>query len=538
VADLVVTGEAAAADATGPGEDRTEPGQGSTVPEAVRRRLLPRVGRDRRSWLAAAVVVLIAGALRLIGLAHPRGKIFDETYYATEGQELFDHLVEWRPNENRGDFVVHPPLGKWIIGVGEWLFGRNGHGGWLANGEFGWRISAAVFGTLSVLILIRVGRRLFGSTALGCAAGLLLALDGMHFVLSRSALLDMFLMTFILAGFACLLLDRDQRRSRWLAAMEAGLDPTRPGAAGRPRLGVPWWRLAAAVMIGCAAAVKWSALWHLLAFIVLIFIWEIQARRAVGVRRPLRDTILDELGWVAAFAGIVVAVYLASWTGWFISDDGWDRHYLARELNQRELPVIGALQNLWHYHVQAFNFHTGLHDKHRYQSWPWQWLLLGRPVAFYYNGDGSCGAASCSAEVLLLGTPVLWWSFLPALAGLTWFGISRRDWRAGAIGLGAAAGIIPWFWYEIQNRTMFYFYALPALPFLILAVVYVLGAIIGPAPARSGPLSDRRLFGTIFAAAYVALVALCFAYFYPIYTGKVITYAEWTARMWLGGRWI
>jgi dolichyl-phosphate-mannose--protein O-mannosyl transferase len=140
--------------------------------------------------------------------------------------------------------------------------------------------------------------------------------------------------------------------------------------------------------------------------------------------------------------------------------------------------------------------------------------------------------------VLLLGTPVLWWSFLPALAGLTWFGISRRDWRAGAIGLGAAAGIIPWFWYEIQNRTMFYFYALPALPFLILAVVYVLGAIIGPAPARSGPLSDRRLFGTIFAAAYVALVALCFAYFYPIYTGKVITYAEWTARMWLGGRWI
>jgi dolichyl-phosphate-mannose--protein O-mannosyl transferase len=46
------------------------------------------------------------------------------------------------------------------------------------------------------------------------------------------------------------------------------------------------------------------------------------------------------------------------------------------------------------------------------------------------------------------------------------------------------------------------------------------------------------LFGTIFAALYIGLVALCFAYFYPVYVGKIITYAEWSARMWLGGRWI
>jgi dolichyl-phosphate-mannose-protein mannosyltransferase len=533
--DISVNFEPSASDAGGSTSPASD---GSRVPEEVRRRLSPRTGRDLKSWYATGVVVLIAAALRLIGLAHPPGKIFDETYYATEGQELFDHGVEWRPEDHRGDFVVHPPLGKWIIGVGEWFFGRNGHGGWLTHGEFGWRISAAVFGTLSVLLLIRIARRLFGSTILGCAAGLLMALDGMHFVLSRSALLDIFLMTFILAAFGCLVLDRDQRRARWLAAMEAGLDPTRRGSAGRPKLGVPWWRLAAAVMIGCAAAVKWSALWHFLLFVVLIIVWEIAVRRAAGARRPWRDALLDELGWVAAFVGIAVVVYLASWTGWFVTDTGWDRHYLANQLHQRELPVIGALQNLWEYHKQALQFHEGLHDKHRYQSWPWQWLLLGRPVAFYYNGDGSCGAASCSSEVLLLGTPVLWWSFLPALAGLTWFGASRRDWRAAAIGLGAAAGIVPWFWYEIKDRTMFFFYALPSLPFLVLAVVYVLGAIIGPAQPRGAPVSDRRLFGTIFAGVYVGLVALCFAYFYPIYVGKVITYAQWSARMWLGGRWI
>jgi dolichyl-phosphate-mannose--protein O-mannosyl transferase len=525
-----------AADPTRSGGGEEGPA-GSPVPDQVRRRLLPRVGRDPRSWLVTGLVVLIAAVLRLIGLAHPRGKIFDETYYATEGQELFDHGVEWRPETNRGDFVVHPPLGKWIIGTGEWLVGRNGHGGWLTYGEFGWRISAALFGTLSVLLLIRIARRLFGSTLLGCAAGLLMALDGLHFVLSRSALLDMFLMTFILAAFGCLLLDRDQRRARWLAAIQAGLDPTMPGAAGRARLGVPWWRLAAAVMIGCAGAVKWSALWHFALFIALIIFWEVGTRRAVGARRPWRDAMLDELGWVAAFIGVALTVYVVSWTGWFLADTGWNRHWLA-STGKHEYPVIGALQNLWEYHKQAFRFHEGLHDKHKYQSWPWQWLLLGRPVAFYYSSDGSCGASSCSSEVLLLGTPLLWWSFLPALAGLAWFGTTRRDWRAAAIGLGAATGLVPWFWYEIKDRTMFFFYALPALPFLILAVVYVLGSIIGPAPSRAGPLTDRRLFGTIFAAVYVTLVALCFAYFYPIYTGRVITYAQWMARMWLGGRWI
>lgn len=40
------------------------------------------------------------------------------------------------------------------------------------------------------------------------------------------------------------------------------------------------------------------------------------------------------------------------------------------------------------------------------------------------------------------------------------------------------------------------------------------------------------------AGAYVALVVLCFAYFYPIFVGWTLPYDDWSARMWLGGRWI
>ncbi|MDM4722396.1 phospholipid carrier-dependent glycosyltransferase [Micromonospora sp. WMMA1363] len=531
---------------------------GGGVPGIVRRRLATVDAHlDGRSWLATGVIVAIAAILRFLNLSHPPGKVFDEVYYARDAWGLVDRGVEWNYQDGAPSYVVHPPLGKWLIGLGEWAFGYSDteHGVSVAGHlvttapEFGWRFSAAVAGTLSVLLLVRIGRRMFRSTALGCAAGLLLALDGFHLVLSRTALLDIFLLFFVLATFGALLLDRDSRRRRWARAMEAGLEPRRPGRAGRPAGGWrnwPWWRLTAGVLFGCACAVKWSALYFLPVFALLVVLWEVGARRSAGVRRPWRDTMLDEVPWLVA-AGLLMAVtYVATWSGWLLGDEGYYR--LAERYPNAPLsdtPVIGALNNLVEYHKAAYGFHAQLDDPHKYQSWPWQWLLLGRPVAFYWSGDGPCGAASCASEVLLLGTPLLWWSFLPALAALAWLGLARRDWRAGAILLCVAGGLLPWFWFAVDGgRTMFSFYTAPALPFLVLAVTYVLGTIVGPPePAVGGAAVreasyDRRLVGAVVAGAYVLLVALCFAYFYPIFVGETIPYGDWSNRMWLDGRWI
>ncbi|MGQ5260463.1 dolichyl-phosphate-mannose--protein mannosyltransferase [Micromonospora sp. ZYX-F-536] len=544
-----------------PDEEAAVPSTGrGGVPGVLRRRFATVDSRlDRSSWLATAVVVAIAAILRFVGLSSPKGKIFDETYYAKDAYGLISRGVEWNYKDNVPSYVVHPPLGKWLIGLGEWAFGYQdadsrvsvpGHLFTTAP-EFGWRFSAAVVGTLSVLLLVRIGRRMFRSTVLGCAAGLLLALDGFHLVLSRAALLDIFLLFFVLAAFGALVLDRDSRRRRWVKALEGGLDPTRPGRAGRPPTGWrtwPWWRLAAGVLIGCACAVKWSALYFVPAFALLVLLWEVGVRRSAGVRRPWRDTLLDELPWLVLAGVLMIGTYLATWSGWLLSDDGYYRlasSYPSAPLS--DAPVIGPLINLFEYHRAAYGFHTGLDDPHKYQSWPWQWLLLGRPVAFHWSGEGACGAPSCASEILLLGTPLLWWSFLPALVALVWLGVARRDWRAGAILLTVAAGLLPWFVFALEGRTMFSFYAAPALPFMVLAVVYVLGALIAPAGGDVGAVAplvpgdpgyERRLVGSVAAGAYVLLVALCFAYFYPIFVGTLMPYSDWLSRMWLDGRWI
>ncbi|HWS31121.1 MAG TPA: phospholipid carrier-dependent glycosyltransferase [Actinoplanes sp.] len=499
------------------------------IPDIVQRRLSALDRRfDPYSWLVTVLITVVAGILRFSGLDKPRGYIFDEVYYPTDAWDMLQHGVEWDEKANSAAYVVHPPLGKWLIAVGEYFFG---------NDEFGWRFSTAVAGTLMVMILIRIAYRMFHSIVLAGTAGLLMTLDGFQLVLSRTSLLDIFLALFILMSFGAMLLDRDHYRRSWQRALDRGYDPDR--TPHLPRI-VPWWLLVTGVTFGMACGVKWSALFFAPFLAALVIVWRAQARRSAGVQGPVIAGILGDLGWLVLSFGIAIAVYLACWTGWFVTDDGYFRHYRA-DNGWSEPPVIGSLMNLAHYHSEAFNFHTGLTQKHTYQSWPWQWLLLGRPVAFYWSSTGTCGATSCAAEILLLGTPILWWAFIPALGIMLWFGVTRRDWRAYALITGVVAGLLPWYYFAVKDgRTMFAFYAMPALPFLILAVVYALGAIMTP-PAgmlAGAERSDRQIVGTVVAATFVALVALCFAYFYPVFVGTLMPYDDWSVRMWLGGRWI
>ena len=188
--------------------------------------------------------------------------------------------------DNQGfGVVVHPPLGKQLIAIGEWLLGYT---------PTGWRLASAVAGIVCILLIIRVVRRMTRSTLLGGIAGVLLICDGVSHVQSRSALLDIFQAVFVLGAFACLVADRDQVRARLAASVGAADRSARTHWAGIA-LGARWWRFGAGVLLGLTTAVKWSGAYWIVAFGVLSVIWDITARRQAGIRRPVRAVVRRDL---------------------------------------------------------------------------------------------------------------------------------------------------------------------------------------------------------------------------------------------------
>jgi dolichyl-phosphate-mannose-protein mannosyltransferase len=513
----------------------TGAGSTSVAPAELpwRQRILPPTD-GRGGWLATLGVVALAGLLRFVRLDLPSGRIFDEIYYVCDAQNLVRYAVESATQEggqcipaDGPGFVVHPPLGKWAIAVGIRLLGVN---------EVGWRAMSALAGTLMVLLLVRVTRRMTGSTVLACLAGLLLALDGLHFVQSRIAMLDIFLAFWVLAAFTCLVADRDAVRRRLAATDDDRLAGWGPGLGRRP------WLLAAGLCLGAAVATKWSALYYVAVMVLLVFAWEVGARRTAGIAAPVTATVLRSAAPLLAVLVVLPAfVYVLSWAGWFAADasHAWQRDWAASNPAAGVANLVpDGLRSWWQYHRDIFGFHDNLTTSHPYQSSPWGWLVLARPISYYYppgieRGQFECDADSCARAVTALGTPAIWWAATAALVLLLWIWATRRDWRAGAVLLLVLTAVVPWIRDDLDDRTMFLFYALPAVPFLCLGLALVAGWLAGgpSAPPR------RRAAAVLGTGGYLALVVANFAYLYPLLAAQTIPYEQWLSRLWFSS-WI
>jgi dolichyl-phosphate-mannose-protein mannosyltransferase len=405
-----------------------------------------------RRYAPISAILSFALSFRLWRLDSPKGYIFDEIYYAKNAFSLISSGVEL-DQEGGAEFVVHPPLGKWLIGIGIKLFGNN---------EFGWRSSSALFGSASVLLIYLIAKRLFKLEFLALSAALLMALDGLSLVMSRVALLDIFLMFFVLLTFYFLL-----KEDYWLSGLAIGL----------------------------GVSTKWSA-----AFLIPVLLLLTLKLKELNLSQILKRA--------GQFIFLPMAIYLTSWIGWFVSDKGWSR-------NSGSNPI----SSLWNYHFEILNFHTNLVEKHSYSANPWSWLVLGRPTSFYYQSGDSCGADECAQEILAMGTPLLWWSAVIAVAITLGFYLKSVNKTAEIVLAGFAGTYLPWFIF--QDRTMFYFYSITTLPFLILALIYCFDLLL-----------KYRNYQRIIVF-FILTVAINFIYFLPIYIGIEIPYSHWLNRMWL-----
>lgn len=462
-----------------------------------------RPGLTRLDWVALLVVTAGAALLRLPGLGRPLGFVFDEIFYAQNACRYVIGTAECGIDELASR--AHPPLGNWLVGTGIRLFGYD---------EFGWRIAAAVLGTLSVALLFLLVRLLLreapppARTLGATAAAALLAGDFLHVVQSRIGMLDVFVTLFVIAAVLFAVLDRDRpARAEW--------DRTPAGDLSALALHRPW-RLLTGVALGAAVAVKWSGAYVALAVIPLIVAWEIAARRTVEPDGPTRSW--RSAAWLAMrqegprsllLLGVVpVAVYLAAYIGRMPGE------------------VIGlpwqegtVWRGIWEHQQAMLTFHTGLEGSHPYESPPWSWMLLKRPVAYFFEADGGT-----YRQILAIGSPLAWLGAFLGFIGLAvvW---ARGGWNvrgpAAVLIVAALATYLPWLVLQGSRSQVFLWYILPSLPFIYAA----LGVLLA--------WSWRWVWARVVAAAFGVAVLGLFAFFFPILAALPLQPDDWRSRIWL-----
>jgi dolichyl-phosphate-mannose--protein O-mannosyl transferase len=427
--------------------------------------------------IAIWTVVAAALFLRIFRLSTPKKLIFDEIYYVDGARDYLKFGVE--VSANKPEFIVHPPIGKWVIALGIKVFGDN---------PFGWRIVVALLGTLSILLIAKIASRIFGALGYGLIAVLLAFFDGLNLVMSRTALLDMTLTAFLLLAVWSLI----ERRY-----------------------------LFAGICFGLALGTKWSAIFYILILAAYFVTKELRElykfqssenqlklpRKEIFALRKLQLIILP------------LFVYLVTWTGWFLSPRGWSRFWSADNGEN----LFAPFRSFLHYQFEILNFHSSLNSGHNYRSSAWQWLLQIRPTSFYYESP-KCGGETCSQEVLAIGTPLLWWSGALSILILAILWIRAR--KHSLILVGVAAGWLPWF--AFPERTTFSFYSIVFEPWMILAIVAVIKEINERLPERISRKARKTAL-----AAYIGLIGANFIYHAPVFLALTISYDHWRSLMWL-----
>ena len=500
-----------------------------------------------RPTVALVAVGILAATLRLTHVTYPEQRIFDEYYYSKSACIFLGYSNRrcdinsederyWR--RERGDVGswVHPPLGKWAIALGELAFGPD---------SFGWRFSAVIFGTAGVVMLAAIAQLLFRRPIWTFTAGLLLATENLHFVQSRVAMLDVFVTTWIVAGFLLLVVDRhwiDRRTfgdeegesaeagapgaysplaasgSRSNAPASEGLAggsgaPSAPASADVHR-GLPEplfrpWRLAAGGAFGAAVATKWSGLTAIATAILVSIMWERTRRKRFGVGRPVWRAVQSEgFGIVISLLLVPTAVYVVSYAGWFVE------HGLRfSEWMRLQGDIAG-------YHAALKVADEAGKPIHPYLSEGWKWILLVRPVLYYsrYPVEG------LRKVIYANGNPAVFWGGMLAVPFALFRWRQRRDWRAGFVAMTVLGLYVPWLF---VSRPQFLFYATPITPFLVLACVYALKDVseLHVAGSRSRPYLP-------FAIGFVVLSVGLFVWFWPTLTGGPLSDEAFRLRAW------
>jgi 4-amino-4-deoxy-L-arabinose transferase-like glycosyltransferase len=208
---------------------------------------------------------------------------------------------------------------------------------------------------------------------------------------------------------------------------------------------------------GLSLSSKWSALWT----IPIIFILWLKRKNKI------KPSIL----W---FLILPPAIYLLSYLPMFASGH--------------------TLTTWWGMQEQMWWYHTGLKATHAYSSPWWSWPFLIRPV-YLYTSDEISGFVS---RIYMMGNPFVFWFGLASILTSAVYAYLEKNKKAGFVVFSYLIFFAPW---AASPRIMFLYHYLPSIPFLAIAVGYVLRR-------------NTKLIPVFFVLCFAS-----FVYFYPHWAG-------------------
>jgi dolichyl-phosphate-mannose-protein mannosyltransferase len=143
---------------------------------------LARIYHWQYFWLSVIVIATLAAHFSTI--LNPNDLVLDEQHYVKDARSIIQTQVDQRPE--------HPPLAKLFIVGGIDALGDN---------QWGWRIPSILMGTLGIIFLFFICRRLKMSLLAANLATFLFGFENMTFLHSSVAMLDVFYVTLMLASF-------------------------------------------------------------------------------------------------------------------------------------------------------------------------------------------------------------------------------------------------------------------------------------------------------------------------------------------------
>lgn len=354
--------------------------------------------RARTALLALGLFVLAFG-LRVYDLAYPPFLWEDEASHVAAASHY------WSAGQFLPDYWEHPPLRHLLLRGFLEVFG---------DGPYGWRLRNVLFGALAAALTGLFARAVSGSGRAGLLAGVLLATDPLHVVMSRYTWEEIYGGAFFLASL--LLFQTRRRRSHRLVL--------------------------AALLMGCALATKWYYVpcW--------LLVWGLALWQDRTWRSP-RDAAFVTCTWLL----LPLGVYLLAYWPWF------GRGYGVLELVEQTVNAYHSLQAL-----TVRSYPAGMRFLAHTSSLEWftGWIVEGHG-ALLEGGRGEF-------QLYMSDGPV-WLLTLPAMAVLLALAWGRRR---PALAAPALFFFSSWALFLFVDRPAFVYSAVPLLPFAFTAVATAL----------------------------------------------------------------